>query len=649
MSFDAYGMKMNPNYGVRVNPSTGFSTGSSSNDIFYNLGGLLGAIWGQNYNRRGTQKGIDESTEAINAAMKALMEGQGQDATGAFGGGNVTVDGQQVAMPGSAGRFHQQQGTGYENAGNIGAGANGLNFGQGITAAPQGGTISSADFAQPQSAAISATGSIPQQYQPQNLTVNGQQVPSANFSQPQPQTTPSSDASANGQGVAAPAVEAPRDLKAEKQDYVVQKYSDTDNPEEDKRAITATALAAKGQIANANLSNIPLSKESLSAIARSEMLKNGRTPYQIEQVMKIIEPDIANKVEQNNVQQFNALYDLYKQQVQSGQIDASALTYARMRQLNPILAEGLSGQFKRNQSDFLEQYKYDQSVKMLMKNRGYSEQEAKNFLETGDTRYSQKDLQSMGYIAGKAPSYGYGGGGSSRGYGGSGGSRGGYGGGAGDGRSRTTSSGSANSGKIGFWDFGGAGYKLVNEELAKLEKIPPENRTDEQRKLYERYKSYIISAQQAVPDVEEAKRREGQMIDARLRAGESPMDILASYPPGPMRELAHNLMLNNAGASSNFDDTVVPYNTDTRAESYHVGDYNGAYSGIESDVNPSNTSKTGPGYSEPPMDYAAPDVNKNADVDGSTVLLRDRDGNPMLTYKPKNGKLTLDYREVFGL
>ena len=139
------------------------------------------------------------------------------------------------------------------------------------------------------------------------------------------------------------------------------------------------------------------------------------------------------------------------------------------------------------------------------------------------------------------------------------------------------------------------------------------------------------------------------MIDARLRAGESPMDILASYPPGPMRELAHNLMLNNAGASSNFDDTVVPYNTDTRAESYHVGDYNGAYSGIESDVNPSNTSKTGPGYSEPPMDYAAPDVNKNADVDGSTVLLRDRDGNPMLTYKPKNGKLTLDYREVFGL
>lgn len=443
MSYGAYGMKMNPNYGVKINPSTGFSTGSSSNDIFYNLGGLLGAIWGQNYNRRGTQKGVDESTEAINAAMKALMEGQNQDAAGAFGGGNVTVDGQQVALPDGAGRFHQQQGTGYENAGNIGAGANGINLGQGITAAPQGGTISSMDFAQPQSTAISATGSIPQQYQPQNLTVNGQQVPSANFSQPQPQTTPSSDASANGQGVAAPAVEAPRDLKAEKQDYVVQKYSGTDNPEEDKRTITATALAAKGQIANANLSNIPLSKESLSAIARSEMLKNGRTPYQIEQVMKIIEPDIANKVEQNNAQQFNALYDLYKQQVQSGQIDASALTYARMRQLNPTLAEGLSGQFKRNQGDFLEQYKYDQSVKMLMKNRGYSEQEAKNFLETGDTRYSQKDLQSMGYIAGKAPSYSYGGSGR--------GSRSSYGGGTGGGRSRTTAGGGSTS-KGPAWD-----------------------------------------------------------------------------------------------------------------------------------------------------------------------------------------------------
>lgn len=407
MSYGAYGMKINPN--------TGFSTGSSNNDILYNLGGLLGAIWANNYNQRGIKKGTAEGQNAINDALKAYMDGYGQTegTIGALNGGNVTVDGQQVALPGGAQQLVRTNGT-YESAGNIGAGANGINLGQGIKAAPQGGTISSMDFAQPQSTAISATGSIPQQYQPQNLTVNGQQVPSANFSQPQPQATPSSDASANGQGVAAPAVEAPRDLKAEKQDYVVQKYSGTDNPEEDKRTITATALAAKGQIANANLSNIPLSKESLSAIARSEMLKNGRTPYQIEQVMKIIEPDIVSKVEQNNAQQFNALYDIYKQQVQSGQIDASALTYARMRQLNPTLAEGLSGQFKRNQSDFLEQYKYDQSVKMLMKNRGYSEQEAKNFLETGDTRYSQKDLQSMGYIAGKAPSYSYGGTGGDR-------------------------------------------------------------------------------------------------------------------------------------------------------------------------------------------------------------------------------------------
>ena len=444
MSYGAYGMKMNPNYGVRVNPSTGFSTGSSGNDILYNLGGLLGAIWANNYNQRGIQKGTAEGQNAISDVLKAYAEGRGQtdDQAGVFQGGNVTVGDQQVALPGGAQQIAKTNGT-YESAGNIGAGANGVNLGQGITAAPQGGAISSMDFNQPQSTAISATGSIPQQYQPQNLTVNGQQVPSANFSQPQPQTTPSSDASANGQGVAAPAVEAPRDLKAEKQDYVVQKYSDTDNPEEDKRAITATALAAKGQIANANLSNIPLSKESLSAIARSEMLKNGRTPYQIEQVMKIIEPDIANKVEQNNAQQFSALYDLYKQQVQSGQIDASALTYARMRQLNPTLAEGLSGQFKRNQSDFLEQYEYDQSVKMLMKNRGYSEQEAKNFLETGDTRYSQKDLQNMGYIAGKAPSYGYGGGGSR----GSRGGEGGYGGG----RSRSVAGGGSTS-KGPAWD-----------------------------------------------------------------------------------------------------------------------------------------------------------------------------------------------------
>ena len=440
MSYGAYGMKMNPNYGVKINPNTGFSTGATSNDMWYNLGGLLGAIWANNYNQRGIQKGTVEGQNAISDALNAYMDGHGQ--ADGFNGGNVTVDGQQVALPGGAQQIAKTNGT-YESAGNIGAGANGVNLGQGITAAPQSGAISSMDFVQPQSTAISATGSIPQQYQPQNLTVNGQQVPSANFSQPQPQTTPSSDASANGQGVAAPAVEAPRDLKAEKQDYVVQKYSDTDNPEEDKRAITATALAAKGQIANANLSNIPLSKESLSAIARSEMLKNGRTPYQIEQVMKIIEPDIANKVEQNNAQQFNALYDLYKQQVQSGQIDASALTYARMRQLNPTLAEGLSGQFKRNQGDFLEQYKYDQSVKMLMKNRGYSEQEAKNFLETGDTRYSQKDFQNMGYIAGKAPSYGYGGGGSR-------GSRGG-GGGYGGGKSRSVAGGGSTS-KGPAWD-----------------------------------------------------------------------------------------------------------------------------------------------------------------------------------------------------
>ena len=234
MSYGAYGMKMNPNYGVKINPNTGFSTGATSNDMWYNLGGLLGAIWANNYNQRGIQKGTAEGQNAISDVLKAYAEGRGQtDAqAGVFQGGNVTVGDQQVALPGGAQQIAKTNGT-YESAGNIGAGANGVNLGQGITAAPQSGAFSSMDFIQPLSTAISATGSIPQQYQPQNLTVNGQQVPSANFSQPQPQTTPSSDASANGQGVVAPAAEAQRDLKAEKHDYVVHNYRGTDNPEED--------------------------------------------------------------------------------------------------------------------------------------------------------------------------------------------------------------------------------------------------------------------------------------------------------------------------------------------------------------------------------------------------------------------------------
>ena len=177
MSYGAYGMK--------INPSTGFAIGATNNDVLYNLGGLLGAIWANNYNQRGIKKGAAEGQNAISDALKAYMDGYGQtDGTiGALNGGNVTVDGQQVALPGGAQQLARTNGT-YESAGNIGAGANGINLGQGIKAAPQGGTISSMDFAQPQSTAISATGSIPQQYQPQNLTVNGQQVPSANFSQP---------------------------------------------------------------------------------------------------------------------------------------------------------------------------------------------------------------------------------------------------------------------------------------------------------------------------------------------------------------------------------------------------------------------------------------------------------------------------------
>ena len=150
MSYGAYGMKMNPNYGVRVNPSTGFSTGSSSNDILYNLGGLLGAIWANNYNQRGIQKGTAEGQNAISDVLKAYAEGRGQtdDQVGVFQGGNVTVDGQQVALPGGAQQIAKTNGT-YESAGNIGAGANGVNLGQGITAAPQSGAISSMDFIQP--------------------------------------------------------------------------------------------------------------------------------------------------------------------------------------------------------------------------------------------------------------------------------------------------------------------------------------------------------------------------------------------------------------------------------------------------------------------------------------------------------------------
>lgn len=458
MATGKYGMKINP-YGI------GYAPTFSTTDPWYNVGALLGSIWGNNYNKRGVQRGVDEAKQKIEE-MNRQMYGEnigtaGSEYTTGIGATNIGVNSVSDLYNNTDPNKAIGAGEGFEN----GAFASAL--------PPQQANVTiGRQQIQPQNFIQAPLSAVTTKYVDANESMG---LPKSNIPNMNSDVAYASANQQMGIPEAATLTETiPRDLSAEKLDYIANKYSTSDNPDGDRAIVGMTANTVKNNIAQVDANGVPIidPKQYQGAI-RAELIKNGRTPYQIDQIMEMISPDIESKVNSAKDVQFNRYYDLYKQQVQADEYDKSALTYARMKQLNPALAEGLSGQFKRNQSDFLTDYEIERTAQKFMKyDPTLSKQQAYN-MAIYKKPYSMSEQIAMGATRVGGVGRGVSSAGASYGTGttrSSGGTRSG---------GTTASKGTA----YGSWNgikYGGGEHKAMQAEYDNLTAL--ENPTSAQRK-----------------------------------------------------------------------------------------------------------------------------------------------------------------------
>ena len=185
----------------------------------------------------------------------------------------------------------------------------------------------------------------------------------------------------------------------EKWGILSAKYgSGTDNPDGDKKIIGQTASTISNNLSSIPRGQLPITdSKALSYSIEAQLRKNGRTDYQISQIMKNIGPKLDSVVDSNKNAVWDNLYEQYKQQVQRGEYDASSVTMADMAKYNPERTKALQNQYNRNQNDFKSEYDINQKIKQYMKAYpDLSEQEARK-LVVGGNLLSPKEMIAMGY------------------------------------------------------------------------------------------------------------------------------------------------------------------------------------------------------------------------------------------------------------
>lgn len=267
-----------------------------------------------------------------------------------------------------------------------------------------------------------------------------------------PSTLGSNTAAGQQNGPAQQQNIQPRDLKAEKLDYLVQKYGGaTPNPDGDAITVDTLTNAAKGNLANMDFSQLP--NRSLSYyqdLVRKELRANGRTDYQIEKVLENLSPSLEAKVKEGNDRVFGQLGNILNEQIKAGQLDDAQMTYARMADINPKMAKALEPKMQRAWNRYNAQDNIDQKAKIYMQNdSSLSEQQARN-LAVYNSIYSPTELASMGLSMGKN------------------GQIRSIGGGSGRGRSSSSSS-SADRGEA-FTGFSGSGDMKHSQQIGYQQK-----------------------------------------------------------------------------------------------------------------------------------------------------------------------------------
>lgn len=344
MSYGKFGMKMR--YNPYVSPQEQFGE---------SLGNVLGTIWGENYNRRGIEKGEQE-------ALKALYgEGESSGAIGGSGGGSNNVP-QEL----------------YQQA--VGSGA------------------------------IGASGNTP------SVQASASTPPAAG-----------GVIGASGDSGLNDRISAQDKIANEKWGILSAKYgSGTDNPDGDKKIIGQTASTINNNLSSIPRGQLPITdSKALSYSIEAQLRKNGRTDYQIQQIMKNIGPQIDARVQENKDVLWEQYKDLLDKRIQSGELDNAMVTYAEMSKLDPVKTKALERKVNRMWEPFDMQRKFELSRDFYKKNdSSLTDKQASNYVLYGGSIYSPTEMVAMGYTPNSRGGYsaprirasgGGGGGGRSRG------------------------------------------------------------------------------------------------------------------------------------------------------------------------------------------------------------------------------------------
>lgn len=321
-------------------------------DIGYSIGEALGNIWSDNYNQRGIEKAQQAMDEKLNGVSSELPE---MPAT--------TVNG----IP-SDELYRQAVDSG---AISMGTPTNGeLIFnGQNINAAQI---------------------NTPQKYLTQEIQESKQQpiqnTQTPTVSQPAIQSVQiPTQTVAGGVNDTLQQATPQRDLKAEKLDYIANKYATRDNPEDDKRSVNLMTVWGKSALDRSAYSkNLLTDKAKVKADMFAEARRAGRPQYQIEEAWSRIEPEVDARIKSDKEKAAYGYIDILNSQIQRGELDNANITLAKISELNPAIGNAIENKMKRAWDRHDMQYNLDQKADYLINNFGYDSKTAKNIAAFGN-------------------------------------------------------------------------------------------------------------------------------------------------------------------------------------------------------------------------------------------------------------------------
>lgn len=340
MSFGAYGMKMQVPTNTNI-PMT--------NDLWFNIGSVLGRFLGSGYEERGAKKN-DAALRAKLDEMTGREPSQGdlgqpqQDAAGPLT--QVSIGGNTIENPLAA---------------------------------------NSSDDAQQ-----GAIGPSIEKFAPPTTTVGGQQLQAANLA------TPQTSESIVGykpdqQGSVGLTQTVPRDLAAEKADYVAAKYANSANPEGDAQQVETMSQMVQQNLAKARLNKVPLTDgDAIKNELRKVLVENGTPSWQIDSALKRIQPDVDETVKEARKTVYDGMFEQFLGAVRAKDYVTAQMIGSRMAEYNPDGAKIAMAGLPTMQSE------YDNEVtdKRLDKQHKYKKEDMKFASELSwDTTQKAKILE----------------------------------------------------------------------------------------------------------------------------------------------------------------------------------------------------------------------------------------------------------------